>query len=78
MSSQNSMKRRLRLAGSFVILGLLVEVVALRWIHPAAFLVFAFIGIPLASVGMAIYLYLLVSLRGLTHGDEFDASAKRQ
>jgi hypothetical protein len=57
------MERCLRIAGVFVLLGLLVEMVALRWVHPAAFLVFAFIGIPLALLGIVIYLYSLVSLR---------------
>lgn len=64
MNSQNPMQQRLRIAGAFVLLGLLVEAIALRWIHPVAFLVFAFVGIPLVSVGSAIYLYSLVSLRG--------------
>jgi hypothetical protein len=63
MSSQNSMERWLRIAGVVVLLGLLVEVLALRWVHPAAFLVFAFIGIPIAALGIAIYLYSLLSLR---------------
>jgi hypothetical protein len=59
------MERRLRIAGIFVLLGLLVEMAALRWIHPAAFLVFAFVGIPIASLGILIYLYSLVSIRNL-------------
>lgn len=59
------MEQRLRIAGIFVFLGLLIEVLALRWIHPAAFLIFAFIGIPIASLGTVIYLYSLVSLRSL-------------
>ena len=63
MTVQNPMERRLRLAGVFVLLGLLVEVAALRWVHPAAFLVFAFVGIPLALLGILIYLYSLASLR---------------
>jgi hypothetical protein len=63
MASQNPMERCLRIAGVFLLLGLLVEVVALRCGHPAAFLVFAFIGIPIASLGIAISLYSLVSLR---------------
>jgi hypothetical protein len=63
MTSPNTLERCLRIAGVFVLLGLVVEVVALRWVHPAAFLVFAFIGIPIASLGIAIYLYSLVSLR---------------
>lgn len=52
-----------------MLLGLLVEAIALRWNHPAAFLVFAFVGIPLASLGIVIYLYSLVSLRGLAGGN---------
>jgi len=64
MTAHNPMERWLRIAGVFVLLGLLVEVLALRWVHPAAFLVFAFIGIPIAVMGIVIYLYSLVSLRG--------------
>ena len=64
MTSHNPMERWLRIAGVFVLLGLLVEVLALRWVHPAAFLVFAFIGIPIAVMGIVIYLYSVVSLRG--------------
>lgn len=63
MTSQNPMERWLRIAGVFVLFGLLVEVAALRWVHPAAFLVFAFIGIPIAGLGIVIYLYSLVSFR---------------
>jgi hypothetical protein len=63
MTTQNPMEKWLRIAGVFVLVGLLVEVAALRWVHPAAFLVFAFIAIPIAGLGIAIYLYSLVSLR---------------
>jgi len=76
MSTQNPMERRLRIAGIFVLLGLVVEVVAMRWVHPAAFLVFAFIGIPIASLGIVIYLYSLVSLRSLADGN--DSAAARE
>jgi hypothetical protein len=62
MTVQNPMEKWLRIAGVFVLVGLLVEVAAFRWVHPAAFLVFAFIGIPIAGLGIAIYLYSLVSL----------------
>jgi hypothetical protein len=66
MTVQNSalspMEKWLRIAGVFVLAGLAIEVAALRWVHPAAFLVFAFIGIPIAGLGIAIYLYSLVSL----------------
>jgi hypothetical protein len=57
------MEKWLRIAGVFVLIGLLVEMAALRWVHPAAFLVFAFVGIPVALLGTVIYLYALVSLQ---------------
>jgi hypothetical protein len=66
----------LHIAGVFVLL--LVDVVALRWVHPAAFLVFAFMGIPLALLGIVIYLYSSVSLRSLANRNEpAGISAKR-
>jgi L-cystine uptake protein TcyP (sodium:dicarboxylate symporter family) len=58
----------LHIAGVFVLL--LVEVVALRWVHPAAFLVLAFMGIPLALLGIVIYLYSLVSLGSLANRND--------
>jgi hypothetical protein len=70
MSSRAFLEKRLRLAGVFVLLGLVVEVAALRWVHPAAFLVFAFVGIPLAAFGILIYLYSLLSLRSLDESNE--------
>jgi hypothetical protein len=62
MTAHSPTEKRLRIGGAFVLLGLLVELVALRWVHPAAFLVFAFIGIPILSLGILIYLYSVVSL----------------
>ncbi len=62
MTSQNPMEERLRIAAVFVLLGLLVELVALRWVHPAAFLVFAFIAIPILSLGIVIDSFSLVFL----------------
>ena len=60
------MEKWLRIAGVFVLIGLLVEMAALRWVHPAAFLVFAFVGIPVALLGTMIYLYAVVSLQRQT------------
>lgn len=58
-----SMHLRLRVSGIFVLLGLLVEASALGWSHPTAFLIFAFVGIPLQLVGILIFLYSLLVLR---------------
>jgi hypothetical protein len=62
-TSENPMEQRLRIAGILVLLGLAIQAVSLRWNHPAAFLVLAFVGIPIASLGIAVYLYSLVSLK---------------
>jgi hypothetical protein len=62
MTAHNPMEKRLRIAGVFVLFGLLVELIALRWVHPAAFLILAFVGIPIMSLGIVIYLYSLISI----------------
>lgn len=55
------MLRRLRLAGSLVSAGLLIESVTLAWPHPTAFLVFVGIGGTLVISGIALYLWSLTS-----------------
>jgi hypothetical protein len=72
MSSDNPMEKRLRIAGVLVLTGLLVELVALHWVHPAAFLMLAFVGIPIMSLGIAIYLYSLISLPTSPNGTTRD------
>ena len=54
-------ERRIRLAGILLIAGLLVELVTLRWSHPTAFLFFLLLGGALMALGIAIYLFSLVS-----------------
>jgi hypothetical protein len=58
-----AIERRVRIAAALVFGGLLLELVALRWSHPAAFLAFALAGIPLVGVGILVFLYSLVSVR---------------
>lgn len=70
MTRHISMERRLRIAGILVLLGLLVEVAGLCWSEPAAFLIFAFIGIPIASLGILFYLWSLTALRGAADAGE--------
>lgn len=53
----------MRVSGLLVLTGLLLELLALRWSHPTAFLAFALIGMPLVGVGVLIFLYSLVSVR---------------
>jgi len=54
-------ERVIRLAGILLIAGLLVELATLRWSHPTAFLFFLLIGGALMALGIAIYLFSLVS-----------------
>jgi hypothetical protein len=59
---KNPLERRLRLAGVFLILGLLVEALCLVWKGPLAFLVFLGLGGLLLFAGIVVYLFSLVSL----------------
>ena len=61
MAKKSNMKGRLRLAGTFIVLGLLIELASLLWSHPLAFIVFIAAGGLLIGVGILIYLYSLVS-----------------
>lgn len=62
MSMPTQMDRRLRISGLLIVLGLLVEALSLIRIHPLAFLGFMFVGGGFLIVGIAIYLYSLVSV----------------
>jgi hypothetical protein len=56
------MERRLRISGTLIVLGLLVEALSLVRIHPLAFLGFMFVGGGFLILGITIYLYSLVSV----------------
>ncbi|MEA2693363.1 MAG: hypothetical protein QOJ16_2750 [Acidobacteriota bacterium] len=58
---QSPLFHRLRLAAVLMILGLLIEVVTLRSVHPFAFLSFAFFGMTLVGVAALLYLYAIVT-----------------
>lgn len=61
MRGVDSMSRRLRISGFFVILGLLVEALCLVWSRPIAFVALVCIGGALIGVGTLFFLYSLVS-----------------
>jgi hypothetical protein len=50
----------IRMASALIILGAIVEMVSLRWVHPLAFVLFAFVAITLLGLGILIYLASLV------------------
>jgi len=56
MTGATGIERRLRISGTLIALGLLVEGLSLIRIHPLAFLGFMFIGGALLLAGIAVYL----------------------
>ena len=61
MLSANPMEKRIQIAGIFLIAGLLVEALCLLWALPITFVIFALVGGLLMLIGLAIFLYSLVS-----------------
>jgi len=61
MRSGDSMNRRLRISGTLVISGLLVEALCLVWSRPIAFVVLVCLGGALIGLGVLLFLYSLVS-----------------
>jgi hypothetical protein len=58
--SELGIQRLLRIATVLIILGLVVEIISLQWIHPLAFVLFAFVGASLLGLGILVYLASLV------------------
>jgi len=56
------MEKRIRISGSLLLFGLLVEVFSLLWSHPTAFIVFFVVGGLSMAAGILIFLYSLVSI----------------
>jgi hypothetical protein len=63
MLSGQLIERRLQIAGSLLILGLLVEAISVLWTRPIAFVVFVGLGGVLFAFGILIYLYSLVRFK---------------
>ena len=65
----------IRIASVLIILGVAVELVSLRWVHPLAFVLFAFVAVSLIGLGILIYLASLV-LAVSTTGENPGRNAK--
>ena len=61
MSGDAILERRLRISGTLIILGLIVEAVCLLWLRPLAFVLFIGFGGAFLTAGILFYLYSLVS-----------------
>lgn len=53
--------KKLRLAGILIAAGLVMEALTLVWNHPLSFLAFLAAGVLLILIGMALYLWTIVS-----------------
>ncbi len=53
---------RLRFAGAFIILGLMVQALSLLWNHPLSFIAFVILGGLFQVIGIALYLLTLVNI----------------
>jgi hypothetical protein len=60
MPGADLLKKRLRIAGCLLIVGLLIEAVCLLWARPFAFVVFVAVGGLFLFAGAAVYLLALV------------------
>jgi predicted membrane channel-forming protein YqfA (hemolysin III family) len=62
MNQQDAtISKKLRIAGIFIILGLIIESLSLLWNHPLSFLAFLCVGGLFLVVGILFYLLALVS-----------------
>lgn len=73
MKTLTKVERRLRPAGTLIVLGLMVELVSLRWSHPTAFLLFILLGASLMGVGILIYLLTLLIAGKTDESEEYAA-----
>ena len=55
--------KRIRIAGMFILLGLVVESLSLMWNHPLSFVAFLAVGGLLLGAGIVVYLLMLLFAR---------------
>ena len=56
-----SMEKALKWSSLLVVVGLLVQLLCLVYVHPFSFITFLCVGCPLVGAGIAIYLFGLLS-----------------
>ena len=61
LAIESKVHARLRVAGVLVIVGLVVEILSLFWVHPIAFMSFLTIGCGFMGLGILIFLWTLVA-----------------
>jgi predicted membrane channel-forming protein YqfA (hemolysin III family) len=53
---------KLRLAGTFIILSLVIQVLSLLWNHPLSFIAFVTLGGLFLAIGIVLYLLTVVNM----------------
>ena len=53
---------RLRFAGAFIILGMVIQALSLLWNHPLSFIAYVILGGLFQVIGIALYLLTLVNM----------------
>jgi hypothetical protein len=77
LTQANPVNARLRLSGSLIALGLLVQALSLLWNHPLSFIAFVTLGGLFVAGGIVLYLFTLVNVPSAgTEG--IDGNAKAQ
>ena len=66
MNALLPIERRIRLAAALVLVGIAIEAVSLRILHPLSFVAFAAFGA--LAIGAGVVVYLLALLRGVEPG----------
>jgi uncharacterized membrane protein len=77
METQNPrLTKHLRVAGTLIILGLIVQLASLFWNHPLSFLLFVLVGSAILVAGILVYLFAIVSIPEKSIKDGITQSAE--
>ena len=77
METQNPrLTKHLRVAGTLIILGLIVQLASLFWNHPLSFLLFVLVGSAILVAGILVYLFAIVSIPEKSTKDGITQSAE--
>ena len=67
--------RKLRIAGTFILAGLIVEALSLAWNHPLAMVAFLGVGGLFLALGVVIYLLAVLAFSKSDQSNSVDAAA---
>jgi hypothetical protein len=63
--SVNPVEKRLQIAGTLLVIGLLIEAICLLWARPISFVIFVVVGGVFLFAGVVAFLLSLVSMSGV-------------